>query len=298
MKIYITPPQESRGLRRIESALRRYAPSSVEVVDDEDAADLVVLYAIGRCEQITRQAQEIQSAGKGYAVVQCCLRSTQKPKTLDWQYLWTGAVCVWSYYDLRRAVIEDYGPDFIGVSEFDKYVEFYHSPLGVGPSIFYPRDEFKHRVITTTGLSYLSESVRECWIAAQQSFKSTAHIGPVRQRGHRVEVFNDLTDDEVAQIYSSSKFVSGLRRKEGFELPAAEGLCCGSRPILFDTPDYRQWYEPFGLFIHEGSRQEVINQLVQIFLSKYEPVTEEEIAAARERFDWERIVGGFYERIV
>lgn len=289
MRIYLTPPQPSRGLQRIESALRRYAPSSVEVVEDEHSADLVVLYAIGRCEQITRQSRVVLSAGKKYAVVQCCLRSTQKPDVRDWSPLWEYAASVWSYYNLVGAALED--------GLYLNFPNFYFAPLGVDSTVFYPRSETRHRTITTTGLSYLSESVRECWIAARQSFKSAAHIGPVRQGGYRVEKFNDVSDDEVAQIYSSSKFVSGLRRKEGFELPAAEGLCCGSRPLLFDTPDYRRWYEPFGLFVKEGSRQEVIDQLTQIFLSKYQPVTEEEIAAARERFNWERTIGGFYDRI-
>jgi hypothetical protein len=288
MKIYLTPPQPSRGLQRIESALRRYAPVSVEIVDNEDDADLVVLYAIGRVQAITARAEWLTSLGKKYAVIQCCLRSTQKPHVYDWYDLWDESSVTWSYYDLNRACEED--------DSNYRVPNFHHAPLGVDPAIFYPRDELRHLAITTTGLSYLSESVRECWLAARQSFKSAAHLGPVRQRGHRVEVFNDLGDDQVAQLYSSSKFVSGLRRKEGFELPAAEGLCCGARPILFDTYDYRKWYEPWGIFIREGSRQEVIDQLTQIFLSKYEPVTEQEIAAARERFNWERIVGGFYGR--
>lgn len=113
---------------------------------------------------------------------------------------------------------------------------------------------------------------------------------------YSVTFSKDCSDKELAPYYSTSQYVSGLRRTEGFELPAVEGLFCGARPILFDTPNYRQWYEPFGIFIYEGSRQEVIEQLINIFQGPYQPVTEEEIAVAQGRFDWQRIIGGFWER--
>ena len=71
-----------------------------------------------------------------------------------------------------------------------------------------------------------------------------------------------------------------LRRIEGFELPAAEGLLCGARPILFANSSGYDWYKPWGVFIEETDRAGVIDQLEAIFRRGAQLVTSEERAAA------------------
>ena len=92
--------------------------------------------------------------------------------------------------------------------------------------------------------------------------------------------------------------MSGLRRIEGFELPAAEGLLCGARPIMFDRPHYRDWFNKWAIFIPEGNREEVLQSLIDVFQQEYRPVTLEEIAEARQLFDWQSIINGFWRYII
>lgn len=294
MKIYLTLPQPSLGLERIRTALIRYKPEWVEVVDSADYADLVVLYAIGRHDALMRQAQNILQEGRQYAVIQVCLRSTMSPNSCDWQQLWSNAVAVWSYYDLLRALyIDGDGMDF------SLCMNFYHAPLGVDAEVFQVHRDWKKNsdyIIISSGQSRLSESVRECYLAAQAVGRESAHLGKELNQPF-VHCYSHVSDDILRALYNISEFVSGLRRKEGFELPAVEGLLCGARPIVFDTPDYHWNYGDHAEYIYEGTRQEVVDQLVELFKRGARPVTAEERAAAVERFNWETIIKGFYERL-
>lgn len=282
MKVYLQPPQPSRGLDRIAAALRRYAPPSVEVTDDRAAADLTVLYSIGRLNALGQQAAKIHLDGKRFAVVQVCLKSTMQPNPVAWLPLWHNAVVVWSYYDLSVWCLPN----------------FYHAPLGVDAEVFYPRFTYATRnyTVLTTGLSRLSESIRECALAVEAVEGKGCHIGPYLRLGDRFSQYKDLSDDYLASLMSAAQFVSGLRRKEGFELPAAEGLLCGARPILFDTPDYRWAYRDWGEYIQETDRPGVVEQLVELFKRGARRVTAEERREAAMWFDWKRICEGFWER--
>lgn len=305
MRVYLQPPQPSRGLQRIADALVRYKPEWVEIVNKKDDADLVVLWAIGRRNALLAEGAEILHRQQEYAVIQVCLRSTQKPSTKDWRGLWRWATVVWSYYDLLQAVWDD-GDDG---EAFRHNVNFYHAPLGADATVFRDtRDEGHERSLlaVTSGLSRLSESVREVALAASKFPASNHapypdcnvyHLGPKLRLPENVRCVNGVTDEQLATAYSYSEFVSGLRRKEGFELPAIEGLLCGARPVVFDTPDYRWNYGNHALYIPEGSRDEVVDSLVEIFKRGAPPVTPEERELAVARYDWKKIVGGFYERL-
>lgn len=292
MRVYLEPPQHSLGLERIKSALVRYAPAGIEVVTQPEQAELTVLWAIGRAMALTQQANSLRSK---YAVIQVCLRSTQKSSTNYWRMLWQNAEVVWSYYDLNAAIKQDGGTKLWGANDLPN---FYHAPLGADAAVFYPRDVHKLFVIASSGLSRLSESVRECVIAAGKVGRDALHIGAQLNLGDNVVLAGvGISDDQLAESYSECEFVSGLRRKEGFELPAIEGLLCGARPVVFDTADYHWNYGDHAEYIHEGSRSEVVDQLTKLFIHGARPVTQDEINQARERFNWETIIGGFWQHI-
>ena len=99
------------------------------------------------------------------------------------------------------------------------------------------------------------------------------------------------------EVIVATAFVSGLRRTEGFELPVIEGLFCGCRPVVFNSANYRQWFDGFAEFIEEGPRGEVLGQLVALFAQPLRPVTPEALERARARFNWETIVRGFLDRL-
>lgn len=303
MKVYLQPPQPSRGLQRIADALTRYAPKGVILVGFQRHTnkfkttqnDMVIIYAIGRRDAVERQCREALDLGKRYAVIQVCLRSTMSPDTRDWAFIWKHATVVWSYYDLQQAAEAD---ETGGGAIFSRLVNFYHAPLGVDGRVFYPQPSGKvlKHLICTSGQSRLSESVRECVLAADIVGGHGVHLGGKLRLGNHFDCYDGVSDRVVAELLSDCHFVSGLRRKEGFELPAAEGLLCGARPIVFDNSDWRWNYKNWAVYIQETDRQGVVDQLVQLFKQGAEPVTPHEREEAVHWFNWERVCGEFWGR--
>ena len=273
MKVHIENEIRSRGIERIVAALEAYKPTWVEIVPHEEA-DIVVIQVNGRLRHLERK---VARYGKPYALFQHSLRSSMNPDPADWKDIWKGASLVWTFYDLP---IDN----------------LYHTPLGVSGTFRRPAVK-RDYIICTSGLSYLTESVRECILAAR-GIGRVLHLGPNIARGYEhVDCVQDLSDEELADLYSRCEFVSGLRRIEGFELPAAEGLLCGARPILFDRNHYRRWYDGLGEFIHEGDRNEVERSVRKIFLRTPRAVGENEKDIAAKRFDWGILVHGFYDNL-
>jgi len=290
MKAYVAAPVvQSRSIGRVAEALATYAPPSVEIVTDKDAADLVVLHVIGRRDQMLAEAARLVGRGQAYAVMQYVLKSTQKPDPWDWAVLWIAARVTWSYLDLAAALGPCYDDSPRG--------RFYHAPLGVDADVFRPMPLTQpgRWLIGTSGQSWLTESVRECAHAALRVGGSMFHLGPDMAATHVMSV-SGLTDEQLAYYWSACQFVSGLRRIEGFELPAVEGLLCGARPVLFDKPHYRRWYGAWADYIEETDRAGVIDQLEALFRRGARPVTTDERAAAVARFNWSTLVPAFWQR--
>lgn len=282
------PPQvDSRSLIRVVNALIQYMPSDVEIVANSDAADLIILHVIGRQDRNRGKAERLRARGQRYAVIQYCVRSTLRPLTENWFPLWQDAILTWSYYDLKALCAED------GTSQD---FPFYHAPLGVDADVFYPRNHARQYAIGTSGHSWVTESVREAGHATERAGRLMFHLGRRLNRKPHIMYASGMDDHVLANLYSQCEFIAGLRRTEGFELPAAEGLLCGARPICFDRPHYRQWFGPWAVFISEGSREQVINSLESIFRLGADPVTKTERVAAKALFDWETIITGFWKR--
>lgn len=293
MKVYLELPTESRGLKRVYDALIRYKPDDIEVVKDEDQADLVILHVIGRHDQIEKKTYELEARNTPYIMIQYAIRSTMRPSTLEWVDMWQRARLVWSYYDLPALCIED-GLYREGVlTSFP----FYHSPLGADPDVFFPRDTTGNKyVVTASSQHALAEGARECAFATKEVGGKMAFIGHELRRGPDIVCMQNVTDLQLSYIYTESEFVSGLRRIEGFELPAVEGLFCGARPILFDAPHYKHWYGNMALYIREQSREEVIDALKIAFKVGPVPVSREEIERAHKIFNWETIITNFWKK--
>jgi hypothetical protein len=286
MRAYITPPDNnSRSLTRISEALEAHAPDWVEIVPSMPEADLVVLHVIGRQDKTQAIVEYLKGGGKQFAIIQYCVRSTLRPHTDGWLPLWESAKTVWSYLDLWGLCREDGTHSNFGL---------YLTPLGVSET-FHKTGNSRPYIIATSGQSYLTESVKEAHLAAIKAGRDMFHLGPkINRKG--ILCASDIPDDMLAQLYNQCEFVSGLRRIEGFEMPAAEGLLCGARPILFDKPHYRMWYDDMADYIYETPREGVVDSLERLFQNGARPVTDEELEMARNRFDWGRIVKGFWER--
>lgn len=137
--------------------------------------------------------------------------------------------------------------------------------------------------------------MRECCSAAGRLDRHALHLGE-ELNSALVDCRTGLTDISLSDLYSRCEFVSGLRRTEGFELPMAEGLLCGARPVTFDRPHYRRWFGSMADYVQESARDGVVDQLTALFRSGPRPVTPLEREFAVELFSWERVVRGFWER--
>jgi len=307
MKVYVEPVGlHSTAMKRIAKALRLTAPSHVEIVRNNiEDADLVVFYPVGYdwAERFT----ECLSRGQQYAVVQCCLK-TSGADAVMWLPWWGKAKVVWSYLDLVRESTCDFQWSFKNSSLIDDLTtKFYYAPLGVDSSVFFDRIGARGRNILTTG--YVSgrpaEAIKESWQAANRTGREVVHIGSFPQGIEENELPTSIcwsvclnqTDVYLAERYSVAQFVSSLRYVEGFELPAAEGLCCGAQPVLFDQPDLQHWYGDLAVYVPELEGNELVDKLVEVFNSS-RPVTKDERQTAKERFDWTKICAGFWERVL
>jgi hypothetical protein len=275
-----------RGIKRVVDAFKRHLPDEHTLVNDWTEADFVIFHVVGvqnfsPTVDLPTQIEMVKKAGKRYAMMQYCLRTTERPEPSFWLPLWAGADVVWSYYDLAAYWCPN----------------FYRAPLGVDASVFYPRNEHKVFTIGTSGYVAETEGAQECYDAIRIMGGTQVHLGPALKLGPNFAYRMNISDDDVARLWSQCRFVSGLRRVEGFELPAAEAMLCGVRPILFDRPHYRQWFGEDAYYVHEDTPAIVTEELAAIFTQGYPTLSHDAILRARKRFDWTILMREFWRRV-
>lgn len=294
MRVFLSPlGLHSRAMVRIANALTQYKPENATVVSTIAEADLVILYAIGA--DTAKTVSDLQAAGKKYAIVQCCLKSSGLTIP-SWVPIWCGAEIVWSYYDL--------GWYNFPTNPFN----FYHAPLGID-DVFKPEieslisQERDIAIISSGFVAYPSEAIEEVANAALRLGQKVIHIGPkhisgMNSRSEKSWKAVQPDDRELAKIYSRSRFVSGLRFTEGFEMPVIEGLSCGCKPIVFDRPEMCHWFEDFACIIPETQGKELEAFLFALMSSERNVVMSvEDMLKARKIFNWQTIASGFWSRI-
>lgn len=280
MKVY-AEAQPDIAIQRIVRALKLYAPPLVEFVDTEEEADVVFVYAVGQRRGIKYRTERLLNKGKEYVIIQLCLRNTTNPRTEDWMPIWYKSRLVWSYYNIPNLIEEDGNT----ASPFP----FYFSPLGVDHTVFKEtKCEKKYLVgICSHGLS--RESLAQVLEAAKQVGGEVFHFGDKNKPF--------ITDKELALQLSQCKYITGLRRKEGFELPVIEGAMCGARPICFDIVQYRQWFNTLAIFVPQRSQTHLVGDLVNIFKAEYRPVNDIEKFNVARWFNWRNVIEGFYSQL-
>lgn len=280
MKVFLQPPAHlSLAMFRVACALELTAPPDVQIVNHEDKADLLILHVIGP-DAINYRAD------KKCAVMQYCLNTAGTPVTW-WQPLWQRAAATWSYYDLTPYACP----------------RFYHAPLGVAESF---TDEFTPvpRVfgaltsgyVTGPGAEAIEEVTRACAAAGYRS----VHLGPRPVGGDpatKYHVTGLIPDAKLAALYHQTRYVSGLRFVEGFELCALEGLACGARPIMFKRTDAK-WFHGHARYVTEQGGENLVRELQDIIAQDPEPVTPEERAVVLAKFNWDTLARGFWNTIM
>lgn len=278
MKVYldVEPRSLGRAMYRVSEALARTAPPDVELVQDPTEADLMVCHLVGWAHW---ESLRPLALGRKYAVIQYCLKTTERVVDVWREQVWAGAQVVWSYYDLGWA-------------------GQYYAPLGVDPMFtqFTPVSRMKRYLVGTSGYVAGQECIDDWAKVVHDHGDRQFHLGPDLKLPADITYANGIDDAELARRWSSCWYVSGLRRTEGFELPAYEGLACGARPVMFDRPDARAWMGEYAEYIPEVP--DVRPYLMELAsLKHYRPVTREEMDWVRATFDWGRIARGFWARV-
>lgn len=276
MKAYVRCPVHlSQAMFRVVRNLERYAPQEIEFVSNARDAEFQVLHVIGK--------EAIETRCEDFAVIQYCYQTAGDG---PWQELWKRARTVWSYYDLPAE-------------------NLYLAPLGIDSAFLARSNSLRDIGVITSG--YVSgqgaEAIEEMHIAASFVNMKSVHIGPDNVQGIAAPLTNarlGIYDSELAELYGRSRWVSGLRYVEGFELPVIEGLSCGARPIVFDRPDMRRWYDRYAVFVKERSGKALIEDLINILM--FPPgaaeVPEHLRLEAQKQFDWKTIIEGFWQQVL
>lgn len=277
MNVYFDNPTNSIAINRVVSNLERYMPENLERTNKENA-DLIILHVYGRHNHVAREVRSILEQGKQYAIVQYAMKSTRNPDPKDWMPIWDKAKVVWSYYDLPTP-------------------NLYLFPLAADPNVFFQVKLDKDFLVGTLGTKtcYGAECFGEVHLAAYQVRGKVVHVGEKFGENPIVTHYSNISDEELRLVYNRCNWFSSLRRKEGFEVTAIEALLCGTRPIMFASPDYLRWFDGLVQFIPEDTVGRTVGHLRDI-LRGTGPVTDAEIEETKKRFNWERIIKEFWKR--
>jgi hypothetical protein len=282
MNIYFDSNANSIAIDRVISNLELYMPDGFTRVPDRESADLIILHAWGRNDHILRDTQLIMEQKKQYAVIQYAMKSTRNPDPKDWMPIWNNAKLVWSYYDLPAS-------------------NLYLAPFAADPNTFFRvKGTEKKFLVGTLGAKqyYKAECFGEVHLAAFQKKGKVAHVGEKPNENPIVTYYSDISDEELRMVYNQCNWFSALRRIEGFEVVAIEALLCGTRPIMFGSPDYVRWFDGLAKFIPERAVGKTVKSLRDVLGGETWPVTDAEIEETKRRFNWKNIIEGFWERCI
>jgi hypothetical protein len=286
MRVYaeVLPPWLGMAMHRLNRELRRHAPAGVTFTVTPEAADLQVLDVIGMGSlEYVRHHR--------FVLIQHCFLTTEEPsggsRSAFWLPWFQRARLVMSHYDL---------PALVGSSAFP----FYRAPLGVDGRTFYDRRrQPRPACVLTMGHDPAGEAIRECRDAAGRVNQPLIHVGSQFDfMADGCLVVNGISDDRLASLYSEARYVSGLRRGEGFELPVIEGLTCGARPICFDNPAYRYWFDEHAVFVAEAEPEPLTDALTEVLRAPPQAVSTRERDLVLARFCWRRVCEEFWHNVV
>lgn len=261
MKIYYTArePYLSQAFRRLKEGLVLTLPEGVELVDNEEQADLRIRPIINW--------KDFESPDERDVCWQLCyLTAGQTPEW--WQERWEKSRAVVSYLNLPT--------------------DYLRMPLGFDPNVFYPDSQRPklYRAVTT---GYMdgpgAEFIKDVW----RAFGNIMHIGANFDLGEGYHHAERISDNQLRTIYQSSEYVVSLRDVEGFELPLIEGAACGALPVALDLECYRKWFKPTTLFVRPDHVLEDLKEIAKQPANYYPSV---------KQFEWTNVMKNFWKEIL
>jgi hypothetical protein len=295
LRVFLAPrPGISLGIQRVAQALTRHAPAGVVIMPRREQAELEILHVIGRgCVP----AEPVFD--REIAIIQYCFRTSETPTAAAWLPYWAAARLVWSYYDLA-GVLRDELPPHVDGQAYET-PRFLMQPLGVDAAFAAAGDAapaFGRYAVGTSGFLAGDESVDAVAAACGARGLEMFHLGPDLGLGGHVTSMLGISDGCLARRWQECRYVSGLRRIEGFELPALEGLVCGTRPICFDAPHYRRWFCEHAEYIAEGDTPTILEGVGRVLDGPYRRVRAAEREHVRQRFDWPTLAARFWTELL
>jgi len=290
LKIFF-PVDTSWGLvmHRITYDIQRFAPhDKFEFVDTYEKCDIAFWHLIG--------PNKVQKE-KPYVILFHCFGRDRGEIAMReiWLENFKQAEMVYGYYPLHK---------FIGEDDM-KEINYVRQPWGVDNTIFYRMPEVKKQfTCVATGYVAQTEALLELYRACKAVGGKLLHIGGSLDR--EVGLLNpmyyericNVSDDDMRRAYNSAYWVSGLRRVEGYEIPALEGFVCGAQPICFNIEDfYPYWFGDFANFIPQGSVDDTTEALAKLF-SVQPLINSKKIEEIKNKFDTEKLSRGFWDVLI
>lgn len=273
MKIYYSAkePYLSQAFRRLKEGLVLTLPEGVELVNNEDQADLRIRPVVN-------------------------WKDFNEPDERDvcWQlcYITAGADPDWILETRHRTSVqwwqERWGKCHAVVSYLALPTDYIRMPLGFDPNVFYPDPDVKkkYRAVTT---GYVdgpgAEFITDVW----KAFGNIMHVGKDFKLGEGYHNTERISDNQLRSIYQASEYVVSLRDIEGFELPLVEAAACGALPVALDLECYRKWFSPTTLFVRPDHVLEDLKEIARQPANFYPSV---------KRFEWTNVMKDFWKGIL
>lgn len=271
-----TNPSWGIAFKKITNAFRKHSPEWVEWVSSPHEADIYIVHVVGEGEK-----PELDREVKNKIIVQQCYFTAQLER-VDYTKYWERALLTVSFHDLR--------------SYTDKDFRFLRLPWGADETVFVNKKRTGRFIdIFCTGHVPQDECLDKVFEAVKRANKKMAHTGRnLCYDTKHYRYLDFLPETTLADMLNFSKYISCLRLIEGFEILGIEGLFCGARPIIFDLPTY-DLYRKHAITI--SSKEDVVEQLVEVLNTAPEPVSDEERVELVATFSWKSIITKFFDSV-
>ena len=276
MKIYEhSNPDFGKAFKRISKAFKTHFPN-VEWVSSN--ADVEIVQVVGKAEYDYLVNKNSLS---NVVIQQQCLFTTGISLE-KWVELWKQCKLIISFHDCKAYT--------------EGKINFFMSPLGAEPDLFPIGTQPRFYSIFSTGHVAETECLDKIFDACVCANRKMIHTGEnFKWDNNHYQFLGYMEDPWFASLLQKVKYVSGLRRTEGFEMHCIEGAMTGAVPIIPFIQTYG-YYKDFGIFI--DMNKDITQQLINILLSDYKPLSLEQINYVRDRFSWKRICNDIYNRII
>lgn len=286
MRVYFPPdPRLSRAMERIRQAFIKHAPTDTVFLQNPTADSVHCIHWMGQnpAQHTARDeilfSQPTLPRSSRYLIFLHCP---------NWPYPQHEAT--FKRLLQRAQLVVTHTPEFLTWGGPTPDVNLHVTPWGYDPELFYYEAQPKKYTILTTGYSVEQEAIDSVVTACHKMSCSVVHVGYVSRYHSPSPTFTQFTnvsDAQLRSLYNQARFVSGLRREGGFELPILEGYACGAQPVTFNHMASRRYFKDFAILVPNVPRDELTPKLMEVLKPKTAITPQKEVL---QRFQWGTIM--------